>query len=96
MDNPSFNGTSRYLTSAALRDTVNVAIALEKPLLIKGEPGTGKTLLAEAIADMDIPYEERPLFDENGKMVRDYIPAQDAVAWVIQGPVSDRPTEHLG
>ena len=39
-----FNGTENYLTSPELRDTVNVAIALERPLLIKGEPGTGKTL----------------------------------------------------
>ena len=46
-----FNGTNSYLTSAELRDAVNVAIALEKPLLIKGEPGTGKTLLAEAISE---------------------------------------------
>ncbi|MEE2961877.1 MAG: MoxR family ATPase [Myxococcota bacterium] len=46
-----FNGTKSYLTSAELRDAVNVAIGLEKPLLIKGEPGTGKTLLAEAVAE---------------------------------------------
>ena len=45
-----FTGTDSYLASAELRDAVNVAIALEKPLLIKGEPGTGKTRLAEAIA----------------------------------------------
>ena len=45
-----FSGTDDYLASPELRDAVNVAIALEKPLLIKGEPGTGKTRLAEAIA----------------------------------------------
>jgi MoxR-like ATPase len=52
----SFSGTSQYLTSQELRDAVNVALALEKPLLIKGEPGTGKTRLAEAIAeDLGMP-----------------------------------------
>ena len=46
-----FSGTSRYLTSLGLRDVVNVAIALRRPLLVKGEPGTGKTELATAIAE---------------------------------------------
>jgi MoxR-like ATPase len=46
-----FEGTAAYLTSQDLKDAVNVAIDLEKPLLIKGEPGTGKTRLAEAIAE---------------------------------------------
>ncbi len=50
MDRAQFTGTSDYIVSPALRDSVNVAIALEKPLLIKGEPGTGKTRLAEAIS----------------------------------------------
>ena len=46
-----FTGTASYLVSPELRDAVNVAIALERPLLIKGEPGTGKTQLAEAITE---------------------------------------------
>lgn len=47
----SFNGTENYITSHGLKLAVNAAITLEKPLLIKGEPGTGKTMLAEEIAD---------------------------------------------
>ncbi len=45
-----FTGTEKYIVSPDLRDTVNVAIALQRPLLVKGEPGTGKTLLAHNIA----------------------------------------------
>ncbi|WP_105200809.1 MULTISPECIES: AAA family ATPase [unclassified Pseudoalteromonas] len=45
-----FDSTDHYIASSALKQAVNAAIALEKPLLIKGEPGTGKTLLAEELA----------------------------------------------
>jgi MoxR-like ATPase len=45
-----FVGTPSYLTSESLRSAVDCALILERPLLVKGEPGTGKTLLAEAVS----------------------------------------------
>ena len=45
-----FEGTDRYVATADLRTAVNAAVTLKRPLLIKGEPGTGKTLLAEEVA----------------------------------------------
>jgi MoxR-like ATPase len=45
-----FEGTDRYVATDDLRTAVNAAVTLQRPLLIKGEPGTGKTLLAEEVA----------------------------------------------
>ncbi len=47
---PVFQGTDNYIATRELQLAVNASIALQRPLLVKGEPGTGKTLLAEEVA----------------------------------------------
>ena len=54
-----FTGTERYIATADLKMAVNAAVTLQRPLLIKGEPGTGKTMLAEEVAGAL----GRPLFE---------------------------------
>ncbi len=46
-----FRGSENYVVTKELMNAVNVSIALKKPLLIKGEPGTGKTMLAQSISE---------------------------------------------
>ena len=46
----NFTGTQEYVATKELQMAVNAAIQLQKPLLIKGEPGTGKTMLAEQVS----------------------------------------------
>ena len=50
MSQQRFEGTADYVATDDLKIAVNAAIALERPLLIKGEPGTGKTVLAYEVA----------------------------------------------
>ena len=53
-----FEGTSNYVATDDLQVAVNAAIVLERPLLIKGEPGTGKTVLAQEVAKaLDVPLD---------------------------------------
>lgn len=46
-----FEGTGKYIATHDLQMAVNAAVTLQKPLLVKGEPGTGKTMLAEQVAE---------------------------------------------
>ena len=54
-----FTGTDTYIATDDLMTAVNAAVALQRPLLVKGEPGTGKTLLAEEVARaLEMPFHE--------------------------------------
>ena len=50
----SFRGTENYVASPELMGAVDIAVALQKPLLIKGEPGTGKTMMGEVSQKVSI------------------------------------------
>ena len=53
-----FEGTSSYIATEDLKVAVNAAVTLRRPLLVKGEPGTGKTVLArEVAAALGLPLE---------------------------------------
>ena len=67
-----FEGTENYVATDDLRVAVNAAIALERPLLVKGEPGTGKTVLAIEVAKaLGVPLREAPDAERLGQVLGD-------------------------
>jgi len=83
-----FEGTSNYVASDDLRVAVNAAVTLRRPLLVKGEPGTGKTVLAQEIAKAA----QAPLIEWNVKSTtkaQQGLYEYDAVARLRDGQLGD-------
>jgi len=77
--------TSNMQFRVPIDDTHTLHIRLEYRQLNEGEEDTGAT-----------SFEDRALYDQSGKVRRDYVMGQDMTAWVAQGAISDRTTERLG
>ncbi len=73
-----FRGTKSYLINPSLESAVNCALALSRPLLVRGEPGTGKTLLAEAVAE-DLELELIPWHVKSTTRAQDGLYVYDTV-----------------
>ena len=85
----TYTGTSDYIAASDLMQTVNVSVQLSRPLLIKGEPGTGKTMLAQSIAK----GLEMPLLIWNVKSTtkaQDGLYVYDTVQRLYDGQFGDR------
>ena len=65
-----FSGTQDYVATDDLKVAVNAAITLRRPLLVKGEPGTGKTVLAEEIAEQAIKQNSTQGSQWHGEAIR--------------------------
>ena len=90
-----FNNTENYITTEDLEMAVNAAINLEKPLLIKGEPGTGKTELAKQVA-LKLGLE---LFEWNIKSTtkaHQGLYEYDAVSRLRDSQLGDKKIENIG
>ena len=71
-----FEGTSGYVATDDLKVAVNAAIALERPLLVKGEPGTGKTVLALELAKARVSIGLGEVAGEMDDAARDEFPGR--------------------
>jgi MoxR-like ATPase len=91
----AYTGTSDYIAAPDLMQTVNVAVQLSRPLLIKGEPGTGKTMLAQSIAE----GLGMPLLVWNVKSTtkaQDGLYVYDTVQRLYDGQFGDRDVSDIG
>ncbi len=90
-----FQGTSDYIATADLRVAVNAAVTLRRPLLVKGEPGTGKTVLAHEIARaMDTPLIEWHV--KSTTKAHQGLYEYDAVARLRDGQLGDARVHDIG
>ncbi|MDM7956345.1 MoxR family ATPase [Blastomonas sp.] len=90
-----FEGTSEYVATDDLKVAVNAAVALRRPLLVKGEPGTGKTVLAHQIAQAA----KAPLIEWNIKSTtkaQQGLYEYDAVARLRDGQLGDERVHDIG
>jgi MoxR-like ATPase len=90
----TFTGTANYIATRELSMAVNAAVALQKPLLIKGEPGTGKTLLAFEVAKAL----QKPLYTWHVKsttLAQQGLYEYDAVSRLRDSQLGDRDVSNL-
>lgn len=90
-----FTGTTTYIASEDLQQAVNVACALEKPLLLRGEPGTGKTVLAENVAAA-LNLQLIPWHVKSTTKARDGLYVYDTVARLHDSRFGDADVKDIG
>jgi len=91
----AFQGTNNYIASNELQLAVNAAIALERPLLIKGEPGTGKTMLAEELA-ASLNVELIPWHIKSTTKAQQGLYEYDAVSRLRDSQLGDEKVKDIG
>jgi len=90
-----FQSTERYIAPRELEVAVNAAVALQRPLLVKGEPGTGKTVLAQEIArSLDVPLIEWHI--KSTTKAQQGLYEYDAVSRLRDGQLGDERVRDIG